>query len=127
MPPPTRATAAPLLEGAAASAIHAARDRAGLDQAPRFPVAVRRALTAQERAAAEETAKDSTCGLCGGLHPAPNMPACPRVAEFETNADGRVIKGRFWPDGDWDTSRVLFVADAAEETEPDEPEGADGG
>lgn len=120
MPPPSRTSPQPLLEGAAASAIHAARDRAGLNQAPRFPIATRHTLTAEERASAEQTAKDSTCMLCGGIHPAPNMPACPRVAEFETNPDGRVIRGRFWPDGDWDTSRVLFVTDAAEETEPGE-------
>jgi hypothetical protein len=128
MPPtPQRAGQPPMLDGAAQQAIHAARQRAGLDQPPlqRFPPPSR-LLTGQERADAAERGKQDGCQLCGGIHPMPNMPACPRVAEFKCNADGLVIEAKFWPDGDWDSSRVLFLVDAAE---PDDGQGeeADGG
>lgn len=81
---------------------------------------------------------------CASFHPGASTPACPRLATFELNGDGKVIKGSFWPDGatedaietdgegkvrtvthhrssSWDTSRVVAVADVAE----DEPEGED--
>jgi hypothetical protein len=125
MPPPAgRATSQPLLEGTAAQAIQGARQRIFGDR-PRFPVPVR-VLTSEERDTAHAAAKDLGCRLCGGIHPLPNTPACPRVAEFKCNADGMVIEAKFWPDGDWDASRVLFLVDAAE---PDDGQGeeADGG
>jgi hypothetical protein len=128
MPPtPGRAAPPPLLEGGAAAAIAAARARLGYDQPrPRFP-APDRHLTEQERAEAQQEAKNA-CHLCGGLHPLPSSPACPRVAEFETTSDGRtVVKGRFWQDGEWDASRVLFLTDAAEEPAEDTGEGNDRG
>ena len=92
--------------------------------------------------------KDGTCLFCGGLHHGASTPACPRLATFELNGDGQVIKGSFWPEGvsdaaveldgegavravtfhqhdEWDTSQIVRAADAAEE-EPDggEAEGA---
>lgn len=114
MPPPAgRATPPPLLEGPAAQAIRDARDRV-YGGRPRFPVPVR-TLTEQERAAAHEV-KDKGCRLCGGIHPLPNTPACPRVAEYKATSDGTtIIEAKFWQDGEWDSSRVLFLVDAAEE------------
>ena len=76
--------------------------------------------------------------MCGGVHPAPNTPACPRLATFKLNPDGRIVEGTFWPDGaaesvismdaegnvvsvthrvrsDWDTTRIVHAADLAEE------------
>lgn len=109
----------PLLEGAAADAIEAARARAGIGQPPGFPFPQRHRLTPDERKEALAAAKDA-CTLCGGLHAAPNTPACPRIRTFELNPDGKVVKGEFWQDGYWDSSRVLFIADAAEETDDEE-------
>lgn len=106
----------PLLERTAAGAIDAARDRAGIGRPPGFPFPQRHVLTPDERKEALAAAKDA-CTLCGGLHAAPNTPACPRVRTFELNPDSRVVKGEFWQDGYWDSTRVLFIADAAEENE----------
>lgn len=104
----------PLLDRAAAGAIDAARERAGIGRPPGFPFPQRHVLTPEERKEALAAAKDA-CQLCGGLHAAPGTPACPRLRIFELNPDGRVIKGEFWQDGTWDATRVLFIADAAEE------------
>jgi hypothetical protein len=115
MPPPAgRATSQPILEGTAAQAIQGARQRIFGDR-PRFPVPVR-VLTSEERDTAHAAAKDLGCRLCGGIHPLPNTPACPRVAEFKATSDGvTIIEAKFWQDGEWDASRVLFLVDAAED------------
>ena len=114
-----RSHGTPLLDRAASDAIEAARQRAGIGAPPAFPYPQRHVLTPDERKEALAAAKDA-CTLCGGLHAAPNTPACPRVRTFELNPDGRVIKGEFWPDGMFDASRILFIADAAEETDDEE-------
>jgi hypothetical protein len=114
-PAASRSQGAPLLEGAAEAAIAAARERAGIGGPPRFPFPQRPALTGTERTEALKEAAARGCSLCGGIHFAPNTPACPRVRTFELNPDGRVVKGEFWQDGQWDATRILFVADAAEE------------
>ena len=136
----------PGLEGPAQQAIRMAQDRLGVLTRARFPLPVK-TLTEDEKAEALKSAKDDICLLCGGLHPAPNTPACPRLATFECNPDGRITKGSFWPDGmedsavdldaegnvigvhheqhrGYDTSRIVFAADLAEE---DDTEGADTG
>lgn len=128
----------PPLERTAQSAIAAARSRLDVftGKAPQFPK-----LSEEERKEALEKAKqEGTCTFCGGIHHAPSTPACPRLATFKLNGDGKVIEGTFWPDGvrdttiemnakgevvtiidrthdDWDVSKVLAVADAAEEEE----------
>lgn len=112
----------PLLESAAEQAISAARARAGIGQAPRFPFPQRHKLTEQDREAAKEAAK-AACTLCGGLHAGPNTPACPRIRTFKLDGDGRVVEGEFWQDGMFDAGRILFVADALDEAE-DEDNGA---
>lgn len=112
----------PLLDRPAEAAINAARDRAGLLGKPRFPLPVR-ALTPQERDDALDQAAKNACTLCGGLHAAPNTPACPRIRTFRLDGDGRVAEGSFWQDGEFDASRILFVADVAEE--PTSEEGKD--
>jgi hypothetical protein len=33
------------------------------------------------------------------------------------NPDGRVVKGEFWQDGQFDAKRILFVADALDDAE----------
>jgi hypothetical protein len=104
----------PLLETAAESAINAARERAGIGQQSRFPFPQRHKLTDAERRDATEAAK-TACQLCGGLHAGPNTPACPRIRTFERDGDGKVVKGEFWQDGQYDAARILFVADALDD------------
>ena len=126
----------PPFEHAARQAIDAARARVEGFTRPR-PV-----LTPQEREEAlkriDEGGKDGTCLFCGALHHGASTPACPRLATFELNGDGQVIKGSFWPEGvsdaaveldgggtvravtfhkhdEWDTSQIVRAADAAEE------------
>lgn len=111
-----RPSGSPPLDRAASEAIEAARARAGIGQPITFPFAARHKLTEDERKDAQAAAKDA-CTLCGGIHAAPNSPACPRVRTFELNPDGRVIKGEFWADGAFDASRILFVADAMDDSE----------
>ena len=127
----------PALDRTAQQAIHAAQSRLDVLTRGSFPFPVKK-LTDEEKEDALKSAKDEICLLCGGLHAAPNTPACPRVASFELNGDGKLVKGTFWPDGmkdsvveldadgktvgvryeqhaGWDTSRVVFAADLAEE------------
>ena len=127
----------PGLEGPAQQAIRMAQDRLGVLTRARFPLPVK-TLSEDEKAEALKSAKDDICLLCGGLHAAPNTPACPRLATFECNPDGRITKGTFWPDGisdyavdldkdyniigvhwethhGYDASRIVFAADLAEE------------
>src|SRR5262249_26448448 len=128
----------PPLEHTAQSAIAAARSRvdALTGRAPGFPV-----LSPEERKEALEAAGNGGAGtFCASLHAGASTAACPRLATFELNGDGKVVKGSFFADGviheevitdadgkivqrtttchsDWDTSKVLAVADAAEEEE----------
>jgi hypothetical protein len=78
-------------------------------------------LTPAERQEAAKLVREGlTCQFCAGLHAGPSSPACPRLASGKLNGDGAVIEFTFWPDGQWDTSRVRFVADLADETEATE-------
>jgi hypothetical protein len=104
------ARAQPLLNNAAQEVIGTAQ---------RFLAPSRPVLTAGDRKAAEELAQAKlACTLCGALHPLPSTPSCPRLATFTVDADGKVTSGTFWPE--WDTSRVVFLADAAEDEDGDE-------
>ena len=132
----------PPCEQAAQSAIAAARMRVEGFSRPR-PV-----LTPEEREEALKRA-DETCRYCAAFHPGASTPACPRLATFEVNGDGMVIKGSFWPEGvsdaaveldgegavrvvtfhkhdEWDTSQIVRVADAAEEEDSTEAESDSG-
>jgi hypothetical protein len=107
----------PPLDRPANEAIEAARARAGIGQGPVFPFPQRLKLTDDERKEAQAAAKDA-CQLCGGIHAAPNSPACPRIRTFKLNPDGRVTEGEFWRDGEFDAKRILFVADALDDEKP---------
>lgn len=132
----------PPLEHAAQAALHAAQQRldAFTGRRPAFP------MPREEREEALKDAAQSACLFCASWHPGASTPACPRLATFELNGDGKVVKGSFWPDKTseaaietnaegkvvavtwhehrgWDDSKVVPVADIAE----DEPEGEDGG
>ena len=129
---------APPLEGAARQALLAAQQRLDTFTGhPRFPV-----MTREEREEALAAANDTACTFCASIHPGASTPACPRLATFKLNNDGKVTEGTFWPDGasesaiemdgegkvravthhrssSWDTSRVVPVADIAEEAPED--------
>lgn len=63
-------------------------------------------------------AEGTYCNLCGGIHPGLSVPACPRVASFELDADGKLRAATFWQDGDWDTSGTYFASDVEEDSGP---------
>ena len=105
----------PPLDHAAAAVIEAARNR--FDRPAQIPPP---RLSVQEKAeVARRTAEGAFCGCCGGFHAGTEL-ACPRLASFKLDGDGSLREGTYWPDGQWDTSRVLFAADAAEPEPADE-------
>lgn len=101
----------PPLEGVAEQTLSAMRGQLG-PQRPLVP------LTPEERAEAEEAAQaNRTCLYCGGFHAAPSTPACPRLATFKLDPDGKVVEGTFWGPGttSWAEGRVVLAEDAQEE------------
>jgi len=106
----------PPLDPAAQSAISAAQERLAVLTRQRVQLPGR-PLSSTEKDEALLAAAGSACVLCGGIHPGAGTPACPRVATFELNGDGTVIRGSFWPEGQWDTGKVVFPADLAEQDE----------
>jgi hypothetical protein len=139
----------PPLEGVGQQAIRMAQDRLGVLTRGQFPLPVKQ-LSEEEKTEALKSAKDDICMYCGGLHPAPNTPACPRISSFELNPDGKLIKGTFWPDGisdstvdldkdgnllgvhhevhhGYDASRIVFAADLAEEDNGEDEAAVNGG
>jgi hypothetical protein len=134
----------PPFEGPARDALRAARGRIGAaaGERPFLPPMGR-----EEREEALESAASAACRFCAGFHPGASTPACPRLATFKLNGDGMVIEGSYWPDGvteetvetngagqvvtvisrtasQWDTAKVVAVADVAEE-EAEDGGGAD--
>lgn len=82
------------------------------------PTAPRPTLNDQEKRDAGELVRSGgSCLFCAGIHVGASTPACPRLASGKLNGDGAVVEFSFWPDGQWDTSRVVFVADVAENEE----------
>ena len=127
----------PLLEGPARDAIVMARSRVDALTRAQLPFPVK-TLSGEEKAEALKDAATAACRFCAALHPGASTAACPRLATFELNGDFDVVKGSFWPSGatetvvvtdgdgkvlsvtqtsssDWDTTRVVFAADLAEE------------
>lgn len=110
---PSGGASRPPLEGAASAALAAVKARMGGQR--QFPLPAPRALTEQERAEALDViAKGGGCSLCGGLHAA-DEHGCPRLASFELDPDGKIRAGTFWPDGSYDTSRVVYADPAGEQ------------
>ncbi len=127
----------PLLEGPARDAIGAARSRVETLTRAQFPFPVK-TLSEDEKAEALKDAATAACRFCSAIHPGASTAACPRLATFKLNGDFDVVEGSFWPSGatetvvvtdgdgkvlsvtqtsrsDWDTARVVFAADLAEE------------
>ena len=67
---------------------------------------------ADRRELAEAIKGGALCRCCAGVHAGTEL-ACPRLAAFELDGDGKVRSGAFWPDGQWDTSRVVFAEEAS--------------
>ena len=77
-------------------------------------------LTPEEKAEARKpAARSGACFLCGCEHALPNTPACPRLASFEVDGEGRVKAGTFRPGKKWAKGLAVFIADLLEEDEPD--------
>ena len=91
---------------AAASQTLAAMQSHLRPQSPMVP------LTEQERA---EAAKAEHCLFCAGIHAGMSTPACPRLASFRLDGDGKLTEGTFWEGTAWAQGRVLFAEDVAEE------------
>ena len=79
-------------------------------------------LNPQEAAEAQkiQAERDNACGLCGGYHFMPGTAACPRLASFELNGDGTLIRGTYWPGDKWAKGRVVFKADTMEDEDDGE-------
>lgn len=135
-----RSPGVPLFEQDARDALRAAQERIGIFTGkglPPFPPVPR-----EEREEALADAGNTACRFCAGFHAGASTPACPRLATFKLNGDLQVIEGSFWPDGiseyavetgpdgavttivkaasQWDTAKVVAVADMAEEEEGDD-------
>ena len=127
----------PGLEGPAQQAIRMAQDRLGVLTRGQFPFPVKK-LSDEEKEDALKSAKDDACYLCGAFHAAPNTPACPRVATFrlergrqaggrllfpsaisdsavDLDSEGKVIGVHHETHVGWDTSRVVFISDVADD------------
>ncbi len=96
----------PPLENAASSVLAAARGRMG-GQRPQFPPPPK--LSADTEAQVLQTvAEGGACSCCGGVHPAADY-GCPRLASFRRDADGMLVEGTYWQDGQWDSSKIMFA------------------
>lgn len=136
----------PGLEGPAQQAIGMAQDRLGVLTRARFPLPVK-TLSSEEKEDALKSAKDEACCFCAAFHAGASTAACPRIATFKMNGDGAVTEGSFWPEGvvdsaiemnaagevvavtfhesrGWNTGRVVFVDDVADEAGEDVSEAA---
>ena len=96
----------PPLEGHASAALAAVRGRMAGGR-PQFPQP--RQLSADEEAQVLQTvAEGGSCACCGGVHFAADY-GCPRLASFRRDADGMIVEGTYWPDGQWDSSKIMFA------------------
>lgn len=106
---------------AASPTLSAARARMGTPSranGPRFPRQARRLGAELRQQISAQFTEGAYCQLCGGIHAGLSMPACPRVASFELDADGQLKSATFWPDGEWISDGVYFASDAEEADEP---------
>ena len=105
----------PPLETAASAALAAARGRMGAGR-PQFPPPHK--LSPETEAQVLQTvAEGGACQCCGGVHFAADF-GCPRLSSFRRDADGMLVEGTYWKDGDYDTSKIMFASA--------EPDGEDG-
>ncbi len=106
----------PPLEVAANTVIRDVQRAVTRPTAPATPV---QSLTDVEKNEAYDVVKKGfSCVFCAGIHAGASTPACPRLSSGKLNGDGVVTEFTFWRHGQWDTSRVIFVADLEDEPLP---------
>ena len=72
-------------------------------------------LTDEEKKLAAQAERAALiCRLCGAVHAMPNTAACPRLASFELDADGKVKAGTFFSGTKWQ-DRVVLAEELHEE------------
>ena len=77
-------------------------------------------LTEDDKAEAAKVGQAGLyCGLCGGAHAMPSTPACPRLASFELDGEGKLKAGTFWPGLKWAKGRVALIEDLHEKESAD--------
>ena len=102
----------PALEQAAQDTLAATRPRPRFTAPPGYePVP----LSAEERAEAQQDTDGRVCGLCAGYHHMPSTAACPRLASFDLDGEGKLKSGTFWPGTKWAKGRVVFKEDTLED------------
>ena len=101
---------------AARARTESARDRV----VPRFARQPRLVSAERRQQITEQLAAGDYCTLCGMIHPGMSMPACPRVASCEMDADGKLRAVTFWPDGEYDASGTYSAADVEEDDGADQ-------
>lgn len=118
-PGPSAGRGQPAFDAPAQDAIAAARGQRRRHGAlPEWEQALgyeRAELTPEERAEAAKVAAEEArvCRYCLAVHKFPTSIGCPRIAEADLAADGRVTRVRFREDAKW-TQRVALVEDLAE-------------
>lgn len=85
---------------------------------PRFPRRRRQMSDDRREDVTKQFTAGDFCTFCGGIHAGLSMPACPRIAACEIDADGKIRYAEFWPDGEYDTSGSYSAADAETDDEP---------
>lgn len=111
---PRQSAGQPPFEDAAAATIAAARGER------RRPVTVPQPLTEEDKAEAAKVEQARLyCTLCGGAHAMPSTPACPRLASFELDGEGKLRAGTFWPGLKWAKGRVALIEDLHEKESAD--------
>jgi hypothetical protein len=113
--PPGGSRGGPALEQAAQDSIAAVRQQRPLVVPPEYAPA---ALTDEDKTEAAKDQAAVVCGLCAGYHHMPSTAACPRLASFELDGDGKLKSGTFWPGKKWADGRVVFYEDTKEEGDP---------
>ena len=93
------------------SASRARNEPATPSRAPRFPRQGRTLSPDRAADVLKEFTEGNFCTLCGGIHAGLSMPACPRVASFELDPDGKLKAATFWPDGEYDASGTYLASD----------------
>lgn len=112
MTTPRQSAGQPPFERAAADTLATVR---GERRRPATPV-----LTPEEKAEADKVELSKLyCTLCGGAHALPSTTACPRLASFELDGEGKLRAGSFWAGRRWAKGRVAFIEDLHEKGEAD--------
>ena len=115
--PPGGSRTGPMLEEAAQQSIAAARQQAPrLVRPPEYEPAI---LSAEDAPRRPTKSQLVVCGLCACYHHAPSTAACPRLASFELDGDGKLKSGTFWPGKKWADGRVVFHEDTKEKDDSD--------